>query len=105
MNVGFSMVGVRDKQENNVAAGYPFDTMGISIDHSTDGLCIFTNLEHFSAGIPKIDCHIPRDSIADLANLEIIAEAVVLIRKLKFLGGYRQPATSLPIPFYMAFLL
>ncbi|OQW81391.1 MAG: hypothetical protein BVN30_11305 [Proteobacteria bacterium ST_bin16] len=96
---------MRDEQENNVAAGYPFDTLGISIDHGTDGLCIFTNLEHFSAGIPKIDCSIPRDSIADLASLEIIAEAVVLVRRLMFLGVSRQSATSLPIPFYEAFLL
>ena len=105
MYIGSSVAQVRDEPENNVAAGYPFDTMDISIDHSTDGLCIFTNLEHFSAGIPKIDCSIPCDSIADLANLEIIAEAVVLVRKLKFLGVSRQSAMSLSIPFYVAFLL
>lgn len=105
MSVGSSVAQVRDEQENNVAAWYPSDAMGISIDHGTDGFCIFSNLEHFSAGIPKIDCSITRDSIADLANLEIIAEAVVLVRRLKFLGVSRQSATSLPIPFYEALLL
>ena len=83
MNVGFSMVEVRDEPENNAAAGYPFDTMGISIDHSTDGLCIFTNLEHFSAGILKIGGSIPRDSIADPTDPEIIAEAIAFAKSPK----------------------
>jgi hypothetical protein len=44
---------------------------------------IFTNLEHFSAGILKIDGSIPRDSIADPTDPEIIAEAITFVKNPK----------------------
>jgi len=65
----------------------------------------FTNLEHFSIDILKIGGSIPRDSIADPTDLEIIAEAISLGKSLKSLGGYWQPALSFQIQFYVLFLL
>lgn len=79
--------------------------MGILIDHDASQLCIFTNLEHFSASILKIGGSIPRDSIADPTDPQIIAEAISLGKSLKSLGGYWQPVLSLQIQFYVWFLL
>ena len=75
------------------------------INRNTGGLCIFTNLEHFSASILKIGGSIPHDSIANPTDPEIIAEAISLGKSLKSLSGYRQPALSLQIQFYVSFLL
>ena len=62
INVGFFAAQVRDRSNR---------------------LRIFTNLEHFSAGILKIDGSIPRDSIADPTDPEIIAEAIAFVKSLK----------------------
>lgn len=43
--------------------------------------------------------------LPDPTDPEIIAEAIALVESLKSLGGYRHPALSLQIQFYVWFLL